>query len=241
MAANALHRRWGKIGFLQLCLNVISQTGLSIILISRFATACGQLRSASLIVCFAGQLAAAAAPSIRLHVQADIPQTLEALYFLHSKDLLRFLTARIGDPREAEDVLQELWIRLHRVTNTPIDNARAYLFRMAQNLVVDRIREKQRRMRRENLWLDGQGQKTMAGESVDPTLSAEDAMIAREETIRLAGAVATMPAGARRVFELHKQDGLSHAEVAIQLGISKSGVEKHMAVAMKYIRRAFRD
>nr|WP_299597989.1 sigma factor-like helix-turn-helix DNA-binding protein [Sphingomonas bacterium] len=47
-----------------------------------------------------------------------------------------------------------------------------------------------------------------------------------------------MPEGARRVFELHKIQGLSHSDVARQLGISKSGVEKHMAVAMKYLRRA---
>lgn len=174
-------------------------------------------------------------------MQANSSESLEALYRLHSKDLLRFLIARTGDASEAEDILQELWIRLQRVSGIPIASGRAYLFRMAQNLIVDRLREKQRRMRRESLWLDQRGSRTPAGESVDPTLSAEDAIIEREETVRLAGAIEAMPEGARRVFRLHKQEELSHAEVAMQLGISKSGVEKHMAVAMKYIRRAFLD
>jgi RNA polymerase sigma-70 factor (ECF subfamily) len=174
-------------------------------------------------------------------VQADSSQSLEALYRLHSKDLLRFLIARTGDATEAEDIVQEIWIRLQRISGVPVTSGRAYLFRMAQNLVVDRIREKQRRIRREQLWLSEHGLRTVAGESVDPTLSAEDAIIEREETDRLAGAIEEMPEGARRVFELHKREGLSHAEVAMKLGISKSGVEKHMAVAMKYVRRALLD
>ncbi|MCH3756172.1 sigma-70 family RNA polymerase sigma factor, partial [Campylobacter coli] len=67
------------------------------------------------------------------------------------------------------------------------------------------------------------------------------ALIDREELARLSQAIETVPDGARRVFDLHKLKGLSHAEVAAQLGISHSGVEKHMAVAMKYLRRALAD
>jgi RNA polymerase sigma-70 factor (ECF subfamily) len=66
-------------------------------------------------------------------------------------------------------------------------------------------------------------------------------MLEREEAARLASAMTTLPEGARRAFELHKLEGLNHADVAVRLGISKSGVEKHMAVAMKYLRRAMRD
>ena len=54
----------------------------------------------------------------------------------------------------------------------------------------------------------------------------------------LTSAVANLPDGARRVFRLHKIDGMSHAEVAATLGISKSGVEKHIAVAMRHLRAA---
>ena len=169
-------------------------------------------------------------------------QGLEALYNAYRADLLRFLLARTGDPAEAEDIVQEVWIRLRAPAGGPIANGRAYLYRIAHNLVIDRVRERHRRMRRERLWSDQRTGFAPAGaEPVDAGHSAEDEIIEREETALLASALTTLPDGARRAFELHKLMGLSHAEVALQMRISKSGVEKHMAVAMKYLRRALLD
>lgn len=164
---------------------------------------------------------------------------VETLYGLHRAELRRLLLARLGDPVEAEDLLQELWLRARQRPAGPIDNGRAYLFRMAQNLVVDRLRERQRRMARDRRWSDQERDYAPSGmDPADPARSVEDEMIAREEVAALASAIANLPEGARRAFELHKLRGMSHAEVAEQLGISRSGVEKHMAVAMKYLRRA---
>jgi RNA polymerase sigma-70 factor (ECF subfamily) len=168
-------------------------------------------------------------------------QPLDALYGVFRSELLRFLIARTGDAGEAEDLLQELWLKARQPTAGPIVNGRAYLHRMAQNLVVDRLREKQRRMRRDRLWSDDADRHSPASEPIDAARNAEEAMLDREETALLASAMATLPDGARRAFELHKVEGLSHAQVAARLGISKSGVEKHMAVAMKYLRRAMLD
>jgi RNA polymerase sigma-70 factor (ECF subfamily) len=169
-------------------------------------------------------------------------QGLEACYRDFRAELLRFLIARTGDSGEAEEILQDIWIRLRQTPTGPIANSRAYLYRVAQNLVVDRVREKHRRMQRERRWLDDRtGHAPEGGEPADPAQTAEAAMLAHEETARLLSALTTLPEGARRVFELHKIEGLSHARVAERLGISKSGVEKHMAVAMKYLRRALLD
>ena len=174
-------------------------------------------------------------------MRPDTTQGIEALYRLHRAELVRFLIARTGNPDDAEEIVQEVWIRLKRGATSPVSNGRSYLFKMAQNLVVDRLREKQRRMRRERIWFDnlvGPGSKEYP---VDRTPNAEQALLDREEAARLQAALETLPDGARRVFDLHKIEGLSHAEVAMRLGISRSGVEKHMAVAMKYLRRALLD
>ncbi len=167
---------------------------------------------------------------------------LKALYSQYRQELLRFLAARTGDREEAEDVLQELWFKLDTMPGGPIGNGRAYLYRMAQNLVFDRLRERQRRSRRERAWSEQEvGFAPATGEMADSGQNAEELLIEREQVARIASAVANLPEGARNAFRLHKIDGLSHGEVAMRLGISKSGVEKHMAVAMKYLRRALSD
>jgi RNA polymerase sigma-70 factor (ECF subfamily) len=113
---------------------------------------------------------------------------------------------------------------------------------MAQNLVLDRVRERKRRARREQQWTAQEtGIAPGGGEVADCASNAEDLLAERDEVARIASAIANLPEGARRTFRLHKIDGLSHAEVAARLGISKSGVEKHMAVAMKHLRRALTD
>ena len=173
---------------------------------------------------------------------ADNPAGLEALYHAYRPDLARFLTARTGDAAEAEDLLQELWLKLRAQPSGPITNGRAYLYRMAQNLVVDRVRESRRRMVRDRQWSDQHTDFAPARTEVpDPGRDAQQTMQDAEETALLASAIANLPDGAQRTFKLHKIDGLSHEEVAARLGISKSGVEKHMAVAMKYLRRALLD
>jgi RNA polymerase sigma-70 factor (ECF subfamily) len=167
---------------------------------------------------------------------------LSTLYDQHRPDLLRFLIARTGDRAEAEDVVQELWLRAQSAPAGPVGNGRAYLFRMAQNLVLDRLRERQRRAARDRDWSETTHGGAPAGEEVaDARDTAEDALLAREEAERLAAAIQALPDGARRAFRLHKIDGLSHGEVAQRLGISRSGVEKHMALALKHLRAALRD
>jgi RNA polymerase sigma-70 factor (ECF subfamily) len=167
---------------------------------------------------------------------------LEALYLGHKHELLRFLTARTGDADEAQDVLQELWLRAARAPAGPVGNGRAYLYRIAQNLVLDRARERRRRTARDLAWhRDALGAPPDAADPPDVGADAEREMIEREEAARLASAIASLPEGARRAFRLHKIDGLKHSEVAAALGISVSGVEKHIALAMKHLRRVLAD
>jgi RNA polymerase sigma-70 factor (ECF subfamily) len=182
-------------------------------------------------------------------VVADQPMTDEALdggltelYRQHRPEILRFLIARMGSAAEAEDVVQDLWIKARSVPSGPVANGRAYLFRMAQNIALDRVRARKRRESCDQGWSDLEsGPVTIDGDIADSRLNAREAMEEREEIARLTSAIGTLPAGARRVFQMHKIDGRSHGDVAAALGISKSAVEKHMAVAMKYLRRALAD
>jgi len=165
---------------------------------------------------------------------------LRGLYVAHRAELLRFLSARTGDAAEAQDLVQEVWLRIERGALGPIANGRAYLFRIAHHLVLDRVRERARRAARERDWADV-ALDQREGEADPQQASTEAMLIATQDSARLAAAIAALPEGAGRAFRLHKIDGLSHAETAARLGISRKGVEKHMAVAMTHLRRSLAD
>lgn len=82
-------------------------------------------------------------------MSVDEDGSVETLYGLQRAELRRLLLARTGDAAEADDLLQELWLRVRQRPVGPVKSGRAYLFRMANNLVVDRLREKHRRMARD--------------------------------------------------------------------------------------------
>jgi RNA polymerase sigma-70 factor (ECF subfamily) len=173
------------------------------------------------------------------------PQGLAAAYEEHRPALLRFLRARTRDPAEAEDIVQELWIRLRETASGPVAHARGYLFQMANNLVLDRERERRRRLARDRSWTEQSHTLVQAADNtmqaVDPQRSPDLQLADAEERDRLLRAIEALPEGARRAFCLHKLEDLSHGEVAARLGISRSGVEKHIALAMKHLRRALLD
>jgi RNA polymerase sigma-70 factor (ECF subfamily) len=174
----------------------------------------------------------------KIAANAGLAGLLEA----HRRELLRFLTARSGDAHEAEDLLQELWLKAAHTPAGPVANGRAYLFRMANNLVLDRSRERQRAMRRDRDWLERDEIAPATIETrADPSPGAEDGLIEAEEVEALHQAIASLPDGARRAVLLYRFEGLGQAEIAAVMGISRSGVEKHLALAMRHLRLKLAD
>lgn len=175
-------------------------------------------------------------------VRADDDAGLAALVSEYRSDLRAFLTARCGDPAEAEDLLQELWFKVADVPSGPIANGRAYLFRVANNLVLDRVRARHRAMRRDRAWLeDGASGAIGIEDRPDPAPRADEILMRDEEAALVRQAIAELPPGARRALELHRLEGRGQAEVAQIMGISRSGVEKNLATAMRHLRRTLAD
>jgi RNA polymerase sigma factor (sigma-70 family) len=174
-------------------------------------------------------------------VQAD-QAGLAALVSAHRRELRAFLVARCGDPAEAEDLLQELWLKVAGLPSGPIANGRAYLFRAANNLVLDQVRGRHRAMQRDRAWLDdGSGGTTSPEDRPDPAPRADETLMREEEATLVRRAIAALPSAARRALELHRIEGRGQAEVAQIMGISRSGVEKNLATAMRHLRRTLAD
>ena len=164
---------------------------------------------------------------------------LAVLFDRHRAELHRFLVARCGSAADAEDHMQDLWLKLQALRPGPIANGRAYLFRVANNLVLDKSRSALREAARQGRWVAEEHGAGEVQDRVDPACLADESLAHAEELALLHRAVNALPQGAQRALKLYRFDGLNQTEVAGQMGISRSAVEKHLAVAMKHLRRAF--
>ena len=178
---------------------------------------------------------------MKQHSGQDVGSGLAGVFELHRHDLARFLAARCGDSEEAKDLLQELWIRLSTRAIGPIANPRAYLFRMANNLVLNHTRCRHRTMLRDRRWLRTDGDERSPEDRSDPDLLAAEQIERQPEVEILRSAIDALPPGAQRALRLHRLDGHDQGEVGRIMGISRSGVEKHLAVAMRHLRNALAD
>ena len=163
---------------------------------------------------------------------------LEAIFLKNRAILLRFLRAR-GAGADAEDLLQELWVKLAGLqTQGPIADPMAYIHRMADNLMHDRYRSANRRRHREISWADSTGV-TMPGVSDEP--SAERVLVARETLARVENALGRLSERAQTIFRRFRLDGVGHKIIANEQGISVSAVEKHIQRAYRAIMAEMED
>ena len=145
------------------------------------------------------------------------------------EELTRYLTKRVG-PVSASDALHDTYIRLLQAGTIPdLDNPRAYLFRAASNIALDRLRAGNVANRR-LIAAD------LAPEQASSAPPADIAIEKKERVRLLALAIGELPPRCREIFLLHKIDGLSHSQVAEKLGVSKSTVEKHVMKALAHCR-----
>jgi RNA polymerase sigma-70 factor (ECF subfamily) len=100
--------------------------------------------------------------------------------------------------------------------------------------MLDRLRGERRAAHRDWTWLDSKTVRVGPYE-ISPEPDADAALDARQRLASLLNALASLRPQARRVFEMHKIEGLTHAEVAARLGLSRSSIEKYMITTLKHL------
>ena len=154
-------------------------------------------------------------------------------YMARRANLVRFFAARTGSPAAAEDLAQELYLKLAaRSSGEAAENPMAMIYKIALNLMLDRARGEARAAARDAQWR-GVNRTTLAGQDVADEVSAEEAAASRQRLRQLIDAVAELPPQMQRAFTLHKLEGMSHAQTAQAMGISVKSVEKHISAALK--------
>ena len=138
------------------------------------------------------------------------------------RDLRFYLRRTLRRDDDADEVAQEAMLRIWNARDSiSLDTARPLLFRIAGNLAIDRLREHRR-------WRFTEMEEAPQDTGAVP---ADRVLAAREELDIIEAAIAALPDNCRTAFIASRIDGKKHAEIAAEMGISKSMVEKHVAEA----------
>jgi RNA polymerase sigma-70 factor (ECF subfamily) len=143
--------------------------------------------------------------------------------------LIAYFRRRVRNASEAEDLAQEVFLRL-TVRGAPehTDNAAAYVFQTAASVLADRHRRRTVRHADEHVTLDPE----LGG---DQDFDPARIYAGKQALNAAAAALMTMPERTRAIFLLKRLDGMRHKSIALQLGISVSAVEKHMTKAIEHL------
>lgn len=153
----------------------------------------------------------------------------------YQAEMLAFFQKRVGDRTEAEDLYQDLCERvLRRGTLEDVDDPLAFLFAIARNLLRDRWRRRISGAKDKHIQVDDV-------EIVAPVASPEVRLIDRQRLNMLRIAIQSLTEKRRRAFVLHRFSSMTYGQIAQDMNISVSMVQKHISMALLDLRSALRD
>jgi RNA polymerase sigma-70 factor (ECF subfamily) len=169
--------------------------------------------------------------------QGGVLGGLSAVLDAHRHDLRRYLLAH-GAGDAADDLLQELQIKVLAASAGPIQSPLNYLYRAATNLMIDHRRAQTQARARDQAWAELSDQ---SAHSIDPRPSA-DRVLEGETRLRLfKQRLEELPERARRVLLRHRVDGVSQRLIAREFGLSQSTVESDLRLAYRRLDEVRRD
>jgi RNA polymerase sigma factor (sigma-70 family) len=171
--------------------------------------------------------------------EADQDRRISEVVEREQSRLRSFIRRRVPDPRDAEDVLQDVFYELVEANRLlmPIDHITGWLFRVARNRITDLFRKKKPA---------GFSEAAGAGEDADRLLSEDllpsldagpDALFARHLLLdELEMAIGELPGEQRQVFVAHELEGRSFKEMAAEAGVSVNTLLSRKRYAVLHLR-----
>ena len=157
-------------------------------------------------------------------MMGELPKTQDGW-----RRILQAVRRAVRGDNSAEDLLHSAFVRLAEYSERDsVDNPAGFLVRTAANMAVDE--QRRTRVRRESS-IDVAGMLQISdGQPLHPEVLA-----ARERLQKVLAALDSLGPRTREIFLLHRLDGLKYREIAAQLGITVSAVEKHIAKASLFL------
>jgi RNA polymerase sigma-70 factor (ECF subfamily) len=148
--------------------------------------------------------------------------------------LMAFFLRRVHSHAEAEDLTQEVFVRLAQREEQNVDCGRAYVFQVASNLIKDRVRRYRTRLD----YLSSVGEiEALNIDELDPFRITAS----RDSIAAMCAALGELNDVTRRVFVLYRLEGMSKTIIADGFGLSISSIEKHITKATVHLAERFGD
>tara|TARA_A100001391_G_scaffold86965_1_gene57411 strand:+ start:203 stop:766 length:564 start_codon:yes stop_codon:yes gene_type:complete len=173
----------------------------------------------------------------------QVSASLEAVVEKYYDELLTFIGKRCYSEAVAEEIVQETWVRAKSAPVRILENPRAYVFRIARNLLTDHYRrshnapEPTGRLFYHPAWSSDEENGPGIIE-IDQGPSQEDVAAAHQELRIISQTVETLPTKCRQVFLMYRGEELSMREISEKLDVSVKTVENHIRRAMLECRRS---
>jgi RNA polymerase sigma factor (sigma-70 family) len=151
----------------------------------------------------------------------------------YGPELRQYLLRRLHRRQDAEDVVQEVFMRLLRIKDYEfVRNPRAYIYGVTLHVA----RELRMRAERSGTWVTSDPQTIRELAEQPAELSPDELADQLNLQLQIERAVAKLPPMHQAVFVLNKRDGYSYEEIAGQLGLSANTVDKYLVQAKAWIR-----
>lgn len=157
--------------------------------------------------------------------------TFNKVYDNHGKAVWRFLFFKCGDKAQADDLVQETFVKLwQHCAKVPFEKAKSFLFTVANNRFLNEVAHKK-------VVLKYAGEQGAAVENQSPQFLLEEKQFYQ----KMQNAIAGLSEAQRTAFLLNRIEGKKYKEIAQILDISVKAVEKRMSMALKTLRKEIGD
>ena len=162
------------------------------------------------------------------------PLDTETLWKEFHARLLSFIRGRVEHPQDAEDVLQDVFTRIHARAGSlgELESVSGWVYRVTRNAVIDYHRRRAAAKRLSS---------SMSDPSMENDADDEGSAAAREVSACLAPLMQTLTPSDRHALELTELQGLSQKRAAEQLGLSTSGMKSKVQRGRVKLKRALLD
>jgi len=155
-------------------------------------------------------------------------EEISRLFRDHNRSLVLFLASRLKDIQAAHEVAQEAYVRVLQLQSpAAVSFLRSYLFRVAANLAIDRLRRQQSSAR-----LDPVG---VFEDFLDES-TPERTVIAQEELAFLGRVISELPPKYKEAFRLHRLENESFENISRRMDLKERMVRRYVSKAILYLR-----